>query len=1052
MVTNVLGSLGLTSSVRHLELCVEEIEGLLAEDLEVFEAIGPPSQALTPAWSTSAATAPIHYHITGLAEQPAETANSEPAEGWAGQRLIIHALSTNTHISLKQLIGQPLSIDMRTQDGSLRRWSATITQASLLGSDGALARYKLIAQPWLALAAHRQDSRIYQNQSVIQIIDTILGSYRGQGTLHPQWRWELQNASIYPQRSLCTQYRESDLAFIHRLLREEGIFYWWQHQPDEQHPTLILADHNGALPDNRHSRVRYSQTAAVLREDSLVRYHASAVLCSSSLQQASLDYRTLQQRLQNQTTLARAASTTAPSSSGLPRLDIIDQPGQYLWPDNIQGQRLSERQIQALDAWARQSSAAGSWRDAAAGSTFTLTDHPQHTGHDEERDCFVIVRAHHRTRNNLRADIRADIEQRLGPLPTSQLPANHPENRIELNPPSAEAAPQQQEAQLANNNQPLHWVRLGLQPARLPVRATPLLDAQGQPDIRLHGKPTVTGVQTAIVVGLSDNSHHPIHSDREGRIKVQFHWQRGSQSSSRLQALHHETDNAPASQQTGTWVRVLQTQAGSNWGSHYTPRLGQEVLIGYLHNDIDRPVVLGSLYNGQGEANHTGNRHAQGAAGSTGNAPGWFPGQEENETAPASSRNSSSSGGMPIQNHRHNAVLSGYKSQELSNSPNGRGGYNQIVIDSSASQGRLEIASSPDASGQHASRLQLGYLLHQSDNRRQQARGHGLDLSTPDWGAVRAGSGLLISSHSQTASHQGDGQQLHSEEAQQELTQARQLLQTLAADAQKHNAQASENEPAIPTRQQAQQQPGNSNTLPADSDLQALLESLAQSRSSESAQDADAQATAEAAQDMPAASQQVGGGHGSIHAWSAPDLLLSSPHGIHSASSGQSLFACAGSYSAIARQHINQLASGQYTLNSARGIVLYTLGQNANKRQPVKEEGIRLHAATGSVVVQAQNNSVEASAKHKMSVHSTNGSVHSGASGHQLLAAGGSAIEMKDGNITLVTTGIATFKSSQKVLTGPLSVNLPPMDFPSVTCIPCFINALQSGSAIAKVS
>ena len=45
----------------------------------------------------------------------------------------------------------------------------------------------------------------------------------------PAWRWELADRSAYRKRSLTTQYEESCLAFLHRLLAEEGIFYWFEH-------------------------------------------------------------------------------------------------------------------------------------------------------------------------------------------------------------------------------------------------------------------------------------------------------------------------------------------------------------------------------------------------------------------------------------------------------------------------------------------------------------------------------------------------------------------------------------------------------------------------------------------------------------------------------------------------------------------------------------------------------------------------------------------------------------------------------------------------------
>ena len=143
-----------------------------------------------------------------------------------------------------------------------------------------------------------------------------------------------------------------------------------------------------------------------------------------------------------------------------------------------------------------------------------------------------------------------------------------------------------------------------------------------QPEVRLNPRPRVHGTQTALVVGSE-----PVHTDRDNRIKLQFHWQRGQGSSHRLSHPSAE-DNAPAADGSFTWVRVAQASAGLNHGAVFTPRVGQEVIVGFVGGDIDRPVVLGAAYNGQGQANAQGNQLGGGAAGATGNAPAWFPGDQ----------------------------------------------------------------------------------------------------------------------------------------------------------------------------------------------------------------------------------------------------------------------------------------------------------------------------------------------------------------------------------------------------------------------------------------
>lgn len=87
------------------------------------------------------------------------------------------------------------------------------------------------------------------------------------------------------------------------------------------------------------------------------------------------------------------------------------------------------------------------------------------------------------------------------------------------------------------------------------------------------------GPQTAVVVGPSGEE---IHTDKYGRIKVQFHWDRKGK----------KDDTASC------WMRVSQAWAGPGWGALYLPRIGQEVVVEFLEGDPDRPIVSGAVYNG----------------------------------------------------------------------------------------------------------------------------------------------------------------------------------------------------------------------------------------------------------------------------------------------------------------------------------------------------------------------------------------------------------------------------------------------------------------------
>lgn len=94
----------------------------------------------------------------------------------------------------------------------------------------------------------------------------------------------------------------------------------------------------------------------------------------------------------------------------------------------------------------------------------------------------------------------------------------------------------------------------------------------------LTRKPVVPGPQTAIVVGPSGEE---IWTDKYGRVKVQFHWDR----------------YGTKDENSSCWVRVSQQWAGKQWGGIQIPRIGQEVIIEFLEGDPDRPIITGRVYN-----------------------------------------------------------------------------------------------------------------------------------------------------------------------------------------------------------------------------------------------------------------------------------------------------------------------------------------------------------------------------------------------------------------------------------------------------------------------
>lgn len=95
-------------------------------------------------------------------------------------------------------------------------------------------------------------------------------------------------------------------------------------------------------------------------------------------------------------------------------------------------------------------------------------------------------------------------------------------------------------------------------------------------------KPRIHGLQTALVMGPDGEE---IYTDKYGRIKVKFHWDRKAKDKKK--------------EETSCWIRVVHSWSGKQWGTLFIPRVGQEVIISFLEGDPDQPLIMGSVYNAE---------------------------------------------------------------------------------------------------------------------------------------------------------------------------------------------------------------------------------------------------------------------------------------------------------------------------------------------------------------------------------------------------------------------------------------------------------------------
>ncbi|ATZ68105.1 type VI secretion system Vgr family protein [Acinetobacter haemolyticus] len=213
--------------------------------------------------------------------------------------------------------------------------------------------------------------------------------------------------------------------------------------------------------------------------------------------------------------------------------------------------------------------------------------------------------------------------------------------------------------------------------------------------------------QRAKVVGPAGEE---IHVDEWGRIKVRFLFTRNDDHSHDGGAGSNDNDTDSA------WVDVLTPWAGEGYGARFLPRIGEIVVIDFFDGNIDRPFVTGRLHEAQ-------------------RSPTKFDDQ----------------GQLP-----DTKKLAGIKSKEYQGT-----GYNQLRFDDTTGQISAQLQSS-----HAASQLNLGKLSHPKAQAESEDRGEGFELRTDQWGAVRAGEGLLITTHSQ---EQAQGDHLEAQSAKQQL-------------------------------------------------------------------------------------------------------------------------------------------------------------------------------------------------------------------------------------------------------------------------------------------
>ncbi|KVP64255.1 type VI secretion system Vgr family protein [Burkholderia ubonensis] len=544
--------------------------------------------------------------------------------------VVVDAASTQaSKIQLNALMRQSVTLWIRQTDGGYLPIHGYVQRASRIGSDGGITYFQLQFSSWLSFLKLSSDRRDWQEAPGQHVLSDVFDK-------HPQAQGHYKFDLRSPIRSYSHRVQwETDWNFVHRSMEEVGVFPRFDFAKDGKSHTVVISDDLYFAPSLPQSEMMFSRAGTAEEFDGLTQFSEQQEVQSATLTIGTADYK--------RPDLDKQVSMPALNTDELPgQGEDYLYTGSQSWADSDMGDQ--EARIRT-DEWASRAKryfAVGSPRYALPGYWFKLTGHPEFDALPAEDRELAILASDWLIQNN---------------VPGMETLARFPQSlRAQVE--QAKAAGAGTNVRHTDGGVGFIRVEIEAQRRRAPFRSP-----------FEHRKPEMH-LQTGIV-SAPDNEE--IYTDDGNRVKVWMTYSRKARD-----------------EKASTWIRAAMPDAGAKRGGYFPLRKGDQVLVGFVNGDCDRPVVISRLHGGE-------------------TMPVW---------------------------HTH-GVLSGLRSREY-----GGDGFNQLVLDDSTGQNRAQLYTTS-----YASHLHLGYLIEQSDNTRGAFVGSGFDLKSEAHGAIRAVQGLSISTH-----------------------------------------------------------------------------------------------------------------------------------------------------------------------------------------------------------------------------------------------------------------------------------------------------------------
>ena len=429
-----------------------------------------------------------------------------------------------TEVDPTAIIGKGVTISIKQKDGTSRTLSGIVNSFARGDRTTRFSYYTATIVPHVWILTQNIQSRIFQRKSVADILKEVLEGF--------EVTYEIQGN--FKPRNYCVQYRESDFAFISRLMEEEGFYYYFEHSGGTH--KLIIANTAQSHRDTP-SKTEIDYFTKATNEDVVV----------STIRDLWVDC-----NLQTGKIALRDYNFQLPTN----KLDV-QQPSLFNVGDN---QKLEHYDFPA--GYARKYDGIDQGGGESASDLQEIFEDNRRTVESwmYSLDSKYKVFAGHSDCSSLTAGYRFNLK-------------NHPKNDFngQYLMTSISHVAEQVPVYVADDDNP--------EPYKSTFNCIP--HGSGAPEFRperITAIPVIQGAQTATVVGPSGEE---IFTDKYGRVKVQFHWDR-----------HGKNDS-----DSSCWIRVAQTWASKGWGSMFIPRVGMEVVVNFIEGDPDRPIITGCVYN-----------------------------------------------------------------------------------------------------------------------------------------------------------------------------------------------------------------------------------------------------------------------------------------------------------------------------------------------------------------------------------------------------------------------------------------------------------------------